>query len=1038
MDFLENPHANEGIAQNVYDGLFSKAVDSGRFVSVLDSLPAHIAILDQTGTIITVNSAWRAFAEANGAVPERVSEGANYLSVCDSAQGASSAGAASFAAGIRRVIAGSQERYVAEYPCHSPREKRWFEGSVTRFCGTGTPYIVITHEEITERKQIAKTLRESEEQYRLLFEHNPCPMWVYHLDTLAFLAVNNAAIDHYGYSRSEFLGMTIKDLRPLEEIPALLEDVRLARLGHNKTGIWRHRKKDDSLIEVEITAQTLHSTNDRTRLVLALDVTERRQAEMALRDAQERIEGIISSAMDAIITVDTNQRLLLFNTAAEKMFGYSAQEVLGQPLDRFIPERFRSAHQNHIPGFAQTQVTKRRMGDLGAIFGVRANGEEFPIEASISQIEAGGARIFTVILRDITKRKRAEDDLRSLAAIVESSADAIMGITLETVLTSWNKGAEKVFGYTAEEAVGQSLRMLIPAERKEEEHQILEKLKRGERVEHYETERVRKGGERINVSLTVSPIRDNTGRIIGASKIARDITGRKRAEEALRKSQEQIADILNSAMDAIITIDVKQNIVLFNVAAEKMFGYLSGQVLNQPFDRFIPERFRPVIHKHILSVEQNNDAHQRMGELGAIFGLRASGEEFPIEVSISHINTGDERLYTVILRDISARKHAEQELIRSEERYRRLFETAPDIIYTLSANDGAITTINPASETITGWQKSELIGKHFTALIHPDDRKSVENIFQKVRRGEKPTPYELRIPSKSGDWIVAEFVSIPQIEGGKVTELLGIARNITQRKMAEKKIRQLNEELEHRVTERTAQLAAANQELESFSYSVSHDLRAPLRAIAGFSRILREEHDEDLPVEARQHLQRIQENAQQMGRLIDDLLALSRLGRHGLNKQMVEPASIVRKVFAQLFDEQAGRPVEIAIGDLPPCLADPALLKQVLVNLLSNALKFTRQKDAAVIEIGHYNKSNPMEAPIYFIKDNGAGFDMRYVDKLFGVFQRLHRAEEYEGTGVGLAIVQRIIHRHGGRIWAEAEVGKGATFYFTLRGESNE
>ena len=241
------------------------------------------------------------------------------------------------------------------------------------------------------------------------------------------------------------------------------------------------------------------------------------------------------------------------------------------------------------------------------------------------------------------------------------------------------------------------------------------------------------------------------------------------------------------------------------------------------------------------------------------------------------------------------------------------------------------------------------------------------------------------------------------------------------------------ENMQAQLGQRAIQLEAANQELEAFSYSISHDLRAPLRAMDGFSRILLEEYAPQLPAEAQRYLGLVRDNAQQMGHLIEDLLAFSRLSRQPLNKQTVAPAELVRQVLAELRAEQEGRKVEVTIGDLPACEADPALLKQVWVNLLSNALKFTRKREDAQ----HRNRCpSQIRQPecIYFVKDNGVGFDMQYANKLFGVFQRLHRAEEYEGTGVGLAIVQRIVHRHGGRIWAEAEVDKGATFYFTLEG----
>jgi PAS domain S-box-containing protein len=340
--------------------------------------------------------------------------------------------------------------------------------------------------------------------------------------------------------------------------------------------------------------------------------------------------------------------------------------------------------------------------------------------------------------------------------------------------------------------------------------------------------------------------------------------------------------------------------------------------------------------------------------------------------------------------------------------------------------------VNDKFCAISKYSRDELLGQDHRIINsghHP--KEFIRDLWTTIARG-KVWKGEIKNRAKDGTFYWVDTTIVPFLnERGKPRQYVAIRADITERKAAAEEVVKLNAELEERVATRTAELEMANQELEAFSYSISHDLRAPLRAMSGFARILEKEFAGQLSREARQAIERIRDNAAKMGQLIDGLLDFSSLNWLPLTKVTVEPAVIVREVLKELQQGSGNRKVEVEVADLPVCEVDAKLLKQVYVNLLSNALKYTRERNPAVIKVD-WRKERGQR--VYFVQDNGAGFDMKYADKLFRVFQRLHRVDQFEGTGVGLAIVQRIIQRHGGNVWADGQVDKGATFYFTLEG----
>lgn len=372
----------------------------------------------------------------------------------------------------------------------------------------------------------------------------------------------------------------------------------------------------------------------------------------------------------------------------------------------------------------------------------------------------------------------------------------------------------------------------------------------------------------------------------------------------------------------------------------------------------------------------------------------------------------------------------------SEDKYRRLVEMATDIIYRTNG-EGKFIYVNPVSLRIFGYTEQEFIGKHYLELFLPDFRNKARQFYAtQFFSGQYSSYLEFPAIDKEGKQFWLGQNVQPLMEDGQIIGFQAVARDITKQKLAEEArrrseedVRKLNAELEMRVSERTVQLENANKELEAFSYSVSHDLRSPLLTINGFSQFLSSHLGDKLDAEGTRILGIIRSNIQTMQNLIAGLLMLSQTSKKELQNAAVDMTNLVHETYREITTHEVQKKITFSVGPVPEAWGDRTLLRQVWSNLLSNAIKFTLEKSVRTIEVGGYSDGN---RNIYFVKDSGAGFDMDNAKKLFGVFQRLHTNEEFEGTGVGLSIVRRVVHRHNGQVWAEGVTGEGATFYFSL------
>ncbi len=631
---------------------------------------------------------------------------------------------------------------------------------------------------------------------------------------------------------------------------------------------------------------------------------------------------------------------------------------------------------------------------------------------------------YVAIRADITERKLTEENLqKSLKetadyryALEESS---IVAITDQKGIIKYaNDNFCKISKYSREELIGLDHRIINSGYHEKEFIKNLWTTIANGKIWKGELKNKAKDGTAYWVDTTIVPFLDEKGKPYQYVAIRADVTERKKIEEDLASSEMRFRSLIENSGEGIAMTDEFSNIVYRSPATQKITGTLP---MENTIMRTHPDDLDEIKKKHAEVLKNPGIPITFQGrfrhELGHYFWLEGT--------FINLLNLRGVNAIVTNFRDITQRKEAEEKLIKSEKIYRTIASSIPGSVICLLDPEYRYLLIEGDMIEKLGYSKDRLLGNKAADVLPPDIFTGIETDFNKVLNGVTIT----RETSTLGYDTISRFLPLKD-ENNIVYAIMTVTIDVTELKNAHRNIAELNRGLEEKIIKRTEQLKISNDELESFSYSVSHDLRAPLRAVNGYAGILEEDYNNIFDEEGKRLLGEIQGNAKKMGILIDDLLAFSRLGRKAVETSMIDmdqlTASVVRQV-SQTINHHAC----IKFSQLSPAMGDHALLEQVLMNLVANAVKYSGNKEKPVIEIRSKHENGEL---VYSVSDNGTGFDMQYAHKLFGVFQRLHSAEEFPGTGVGLAIVQRIISKHNGRVWAESKVDEGATFYFSLPG----
>lgn len=753
------------------------------------------------------------------------------------------------------------------------------------------------------------------------------------------------------------------------------------------------------------------------------------QNEKSIRELEEIYRSLYENVSIGIYRTTLDGRILMANPAMVNMLGFDSFEQLTQ---RNLEQ------EGYEPGYPRSEFLEI-IEKQGKVVGMESawqqrNGKTLFVRENANAIRDAQGRIlyYDGTVEDITDRKKTEEALyENEKRLKEAQEMAHLGFwrwDIKTGDVEWSEEVYKIFcldPYIFTPKIDSILELSPWPEDHQRDKELIARAMETHTPGDYEQKFLRPDKSVGYYYSTFRGNYDDSGELISIVGTVLDITERKLAEDALRESEDKFKYVFDhSLIPKSITLPSGE--INVNTAFCDMLGYQPEELkkinwadISHPDDIELTNNSLNLIlsGKKDLARFTKRYIHKDGSVIWADVGttLRRDADNNP-------------QYFMTSVNDITERKAAEEALRDSEERFSKSFKTSPISFMIANMEDGKIIEVNDAFTTISGFTREEALASTTIDLkiwVNEQDRK---HMIDSLREGNAVLHQETQLRAKDGK-VQIVVLSAQIIKLGNRNCIISSIEDITERKNAESQIKKLNEELEDRVIQRTELLEAANNELEAFSYSVSHDLRAPLRSVHGYTKILIEEYEDKLDDEGKRICGIISSSATQMGELIDDLLNFSRIGRSSLNPLLLDMKSIVISVFADISSAKEKSRTKLKIGKLHKAFGDANLIKLVWNNLISNAIKYSSKENISEISVSSQLKYDRIT---YSVKDNGVGFDMNYKHKLFGVFQRLHGESEFEGNGVGLAIVQRIILKHGGTVWAEGEVGKGATFYFSL------